>query len=338
MKRCFALLAAVFLPIHDAQAQDYALPINAIVEGQILSGFKELRDASDELFDASQATCDVSGANLRDTYEVAFLSWAKVSHFRFGPTEELNRGFALAFWPDPRGKTSKTLRGLIAAGDAAVLEPDTFNAQSVAIRGFYALDYMLYENSLADVGDADYRCALMRAVTRDIKRTTTELHAGWQAYAPELLQPKTDSIYRTEQEVTGALFNAVLTGMQFTSEMRLGRPLGTPDRPRPKRAEARRSGLSRDLTREALKGTVVLAKSLASGDAELVERFERLLTRAENDLAERTDPSFANVSDPIGRLRLESIKTTVDDIWRMAALELGPLLGVAAGFNSLDGD
>ncbi|MEL6409811.1 MAG: imelysin family protein [Pseudomonadota bacterium] len=337
MRRFWFWFAVLLWPFGVA-AQDPAVPINAIVNGQIIGGFKDLRDASLVLSEASDATCDAADTNLRQSYKDAFLAWAKVGHFRFGPTEELNRGFALAFWPDPRGKTPKTLRSLIANADEALLAPETFQDQSVAIRGFYALDYLLFDESLAALGNDAYRCALTQAITNDIKTNTAELAAAWSAFTPSLLEPKPDGVYRTETEVAAALFNAVLTGMQFNSEMRLGRPLGTPERPRPKRAEARRSNLSRDLLRASLSGTVLLAQALATADAELAQKFESLSARTDEDLIERADLAFSDLDDPIARLRLEAIKTVVDDIWRTAALELGPLLGVAAGFNSLDGD
>ncbi|HBR37591.1 MAG TPA: peptidase M75, partial [Sulfitobacter pontiacus] len=53
----------------------------------------------------------------------AFDAWIAVSHLRFGPSETDNRAFALAFWPDSRGATPKTLAGLITDADPVGRDP-----------------------------------------------------------------------------------------------------------------------------------------------------------------------------------------------------------------------
>ena len=50
------------------------------------------------------------------------------------------------------------------------------------------------------------------------------------------------------------------------------------------------------------------------------------------------DPMLAGVANPQGRIRAEALKQAVDAIRRIIAENLGPALGVSAGFNSLDGD
>ena len=53
---------------------------------------------------------------------------------------------------------------------------------------------------------------------------------------------------------------------------------------------------------------------------------------------ELDDPVFAGVAEPQNRFRVEVLKQAVDDIRRCLAEDLGPTLGLTAGFNSLDGD
>ena len=50
------------------------------------------------------------------------------------------------------------------------------------------------------------------------------------------------------------------------------------------------------------------------------------------------DPSFSGVATPEGRLRVEILRGAVEDIRMSTAVELGAVLGVAAGFNAMDGD
>jgi len=50
------------------------------------------------------------------------------------------------------------------------------------------------------------------------------------------------------------------------------------------------------------------------------------------------DPALAGVAEPQGRLRVEALQQSINDIRSLAAAQLGPTLGISAGFNSLDGD
>ena len=63
-------------------------------------------------------------------------------------------------------------------------------------------------------------------------------------------------------------------------------------------------------------------------------RARKALRRAEM----LDDPVFAGVSDAQGRLRVEVLQQAIQLIGEHSAQYLGPSLGVAAGFNSLDGD
>jgi predicted lipoprotein len=50
------------------------------------------------------------------------------------------------------------------------------------------------------------------------------------------------------------------------------------------------------------------------------------------------DPLFEGVDTPTGRLRVEILQQKVDFARDAIAAEIGTTLGIAAGFNSLDGD
>lgn len=68
-----------------------------------------------------------------------------VSHLRFGPLEEGETGFAIAFWPDARNTTPRTLAALQAKQDPVVDDPAAFAHVSIAGRGLFALDALLAE-------------------------------------------------------------------------------------------------------------------------------------------------------------------------------------------------
>ncbi|MGB0506774.1 MAG: imelysin family protein [Pikeienuella sp.] len=230
------LLLALFLfaPVFalGADARSKAL------RDHIQPAFDRLSVSTVLLAQAAEHNCDPDNAPLRAAWGTAFDDWIAASHLRFGPTEVDNRGFAMEFWPDRRGKTQKALRRMILAEDQAVAELKAFAAVSIAARGFYALERLLFDLTLSGVGSAEYRCKLIRAVADDLAANAARLHSEWRGRAAESFESQDQSV------AMRTLFKSLSTGLQFLSEARLGAPLGTLDRPRPKRAEARLSGRS----------------------------------------------------------------------------------------------
>ncbi|MYH58626.1 MAG: imelysin family protein [Boseongicola sp. SB0675_bin_26] len=310
--------------------------LQAIVETHVLPGYRTLADEADALASAASSDCRPESPALRAAYHDAFDAWIAVSHLRFGPSEHEDRAFALAFWPDPRGSTPKSLAALLRDEDPIIDSRESFATVSVAARGFHALEFLLFDAHYIRIegAAADYRCALIQAVCQDISINAAAILGDWQnGYADLIGNPGNDS-YRSPGEAARQFFTALSTGLEFTSGIRLGRPMGTFDRPRPKRAEARRSGRSLRHVMLSLESTQGLATLLAGGDEGLERAFETAIGRA----TELDDPVFAGVADPQGRLRFEVLKQDIDDIRRLLAEGLGPSLGIAAGFNALDGD
>ncbi|KIC39662.1 imelysin family protein [Leisingera sp. ANG-M7] len=310
---------------------------SSITDQLIVPAFTELAADAAALADTAMADCAPQSEALRSAYSEAFDAWISASHYRFGPTETDSRAFALAFWPDSRNKTPKALGNLIRSEDAGVSDPSVFASYSIASRGFYALEYLLYDPDLSATGNADYRCALTRAIGIDIAATAQAIATDWdENYAAELRAPGTR--YRSEEEITQELLKALTTGLQVLDDMRLGRPLGTFDKPRPARAEAHRSGRSLRHVLVSLNAMEPLALALAQDEAglkaDLAQGFGMVRSRAEA----LDDPIFAGVADPATRIRIEALRQQVKDLRVIVSERLGPALGVAAGFNSLDGD
>jgi len=197
----------------------------------------------------------------------------------------------------------------------------------------------LFDETLSSTGDAAYHCALIQAISRDIASTSKAIETDWQsAYAAELTHPDTQGPYRTQEEVLRAFFKTLTTGLQFTSDMRLERPMGTFERPRPTRAESWRAGRSKRNVGLSLTALRDLATRLSANDPAVADRIDESFETALTQLARLDDPVFAGVSDPAGRLKVEALPQSVDEIRAIIGTDLGPTLGVTAGFNALDGD
>jgi len=335
--RALVFALAVSLPF-CAQAQDRRPILTDSVNAHILPGFAALSEGTAALAQAAQQDCSPTSPQLRAAYHAAFDDWISVSHLRFGPSEVNDRAFALAFWPDTKGFTPKALSGLIAAEDAAVQSPDAFAETSVAGRGLFALEQMLFEPQFSEQGNATYRCALIRVITSDIDSNASAMNADWASYAVALTQPGENSPYRSEDEAMQELYRALLTGLEFTADTRLGRPMGTFDRPRPNRAEARRSERSLRHVELSLIALRDLAARLSASHPVISADLDRAFTKAIGRAQSLDDPALAGVATAQGRFRIEALQQSINDIRAIASAELGPELGVSAGFNSLDGD
>ncbi len=336
--RWLLIVFALALP-GTSKAEGPGELVSTVVSEHILPGFLSFAQASEALKRAALSDCRTMTESFRLAYHDAFDAWLKVSHLRFGPTEIDDRAFAIAFWPDSKGFTPKKLMELIRSEDPSVNSPADFASVSIAARGFFALEFLLYDEALSNAGAPDYRCALIKALATDIHMNADAILTDWQeGYAEVLQNPDPAARYKTEDEAVQELFKALLTGLQFTSDTRLGRPLGTFDRPRPLRAEARRSGRSLHHVQLSLNALEELALLLAEAKPEVAVALSNAFARSQAKIADLDDPVLAGVADSQGRFRVEVLQQNIDRVREIAVAELGPALGVAAGFNALDGD
>lgn len=341
MLRTLAVLALV--PSLALAAPDHAAIARRALDGHILPRVEALAIATGTLAETARGFCAASGSidGVLAAYQAAFDAWAGASHLRFGATEEENRAFAISFWPDDKGYIPRTIDTMIRDGDPVVDDPASFRDVSVAGRGLFALDYLLYDEPAA-VPD-DYRCRLLMALAGDLAETAGTIAARWRdPYGGYLTTAGAteNPLYLDAAEATQELFKALMTGFETNLDLRLGRPLGSFDRARPTRAEAWRSGRPLRnivLSVESLRDFASIAfwPELAAEDRDRLEQgFARVLEIA----ARLPEPIEVAVTTPQGRFRVEALQSALRDLRDGAAASIGPALGVGTGFNALDGD
>ena len=310
-------------------AAEAAADARAAVEGHVLPRIEALATAAAGLSDAAGASCAPDA--LRPAFAEAADAWAAASHLTLGPGEEGGRFRAISFWPDDKDAAGRGLRLLRAQGPGAWTLEGIARA-SVAARGLTALERLIEE------GDPEADCPLVRALAADLAATTAAVRDGWTgpdgfARMIETAGAPGNARFLSEGEASAALYTALMTGLEFDADQRLKRPLGTFDRPRPQRAEMRRSGRSLANLSASLASLREFAGLLADAP-----RTGAALAHAEELAARLDDPALAGVADPQGRIRVEALYTAVEEAKDVAATEIGTALGVPAGFNSLDGD
>lgn len=338
MLRTLSLCLAILMPV-TATAQSEADITAAIVDDHILPRYAALVVETMALAEVADSSCQPGDPALQAAFHDAFDAWIAVSHITFGPAETDGRYFALSFWPDTRSMTGRSLSTLIADADPIVSTAEDYATVSVAARGFYALEFLLFDPEVSTAGEDAYRCALVQAITADIAATAAQIEADWTGTFAALMRGAgSNDRFQSPDEALRVLFGSLTTGLEFTADLRLGRPLGTFDAPRAARAEARRSGRSLRHVELSLQSLADLADRLATGDPGLRQALADRFDIALDNAARLDDPIFAGVDDPQGRLRVEALQQRVQEVRDLVSNELGPKLGVAAGFNSLDGD
>lgn len=298
-----------------------------VVTDHARPGYAAFAEVSQSLADLD--TCDVE--TLRPAFQATYDAWMAVEHLHLGPAEEDGRALAILFWPDPKRLGAKAQTTLLAS-DPAALTPEAMAEQSVAARGLSGLERLLYP---AETLPND-PCPLIHATADDLARMGAELAADWGPFGETLLtagEPGNTRFLSTN-EATQALFTQLATGLEFVADRRIGRPLGTLDKPRPDLAEGYASGRSLANISLSLKGLRSLAAALSPDSQKTLAAFDHAVGLAEG----LNDPTLDGISDPQAWLKLEILQQAVRATRDAALAELGPALGVELGFNSQDGD
>ncbi|MEM8654331.1 MAG: imelysin family protein [Pseudomonadota bacterium] len=305
--------------------------VQRAIDTHILPGQTALAHATDDL--ASDAAANCTPEAVRPAFHAAYDAWISISHIQFGPIEDQALTLQMSFWPDPKDSTGKALARLTAAQDPIVDDPGAWAEVSAAAQGFTALERLLYEAQ----ADADYACRLTQVIATGLADKSAAILADWPAFATLMTTAGADgnTRFQSEDEAQRALYTALSTGLEFLHDQRLGRPLGTFDRPRPRRAEARRSERAQRHIELSLAALEDLATSMIDSD---LTDTRAVFTKARELAAALEDPALAGVSDPIRRIRVEALQRTVRDIQNAVNTDIGKPLGITAGFNSLDGD
>ena len=81
--------------------------VDAMVDDHILPGYDRFAAQATAL--AQSARQDCTAPALRPAFHAAFEAWMGIGHVRLGPVEAEGRILAIAFWPDTRGLTARTL-------------------------------------------------------------------------------------------------------------------------------------------------------------------------------------------------------------------------------------
>lgn len=321
-----------------AQASPQADAVARVVSRYAVPAVEAFETQTAALDEAAQNDCRPSG--VIPAFHAAFDAWVALQHLNIGPVETDGRSLAISFWPDKKGMIPKTLQMMMRDQDAAVQNADDFAHVSIAARGLFALEFMLFDDTFNAYDQGDYSCQLVQAIAHDVSRTAKVIEGEWTragGFADLLRTAGADdnTYFFSETEAAQSLYTMLATGLENNVELRIERPLGSFDKPRPKRAEAYRSGRSlRNLIVSLQASRYFVIAMAPQAPTQTLAILDDALAKA-NAL---NDPTFASVTDPSGRLKIEIIAQRIEAAIDAIANDVGAPLGVSAGFNASDGD
>lgn len=360
--RCFLFAATVagFFSAQPSGAQQVSAAIPADLGEHIAADFIRptvagFSGATGELVEAMSALCAAPGndrlAAARNEFAATVTAWGRLSVLRFGPLVADDRFERVFFWPDTRGVTLRQVQELLADEEPNALSPAGLQEKSVALQGLPALEFVLHGGGAETLGveAGSYRCRYGLAVADNLAGIADEVVAGWAGtsdFAVSFTRPSSDgNPYRSSQEVAGEAIKALATGLQFTSNAEIKPALGEAfTEANGNRAPLRRADLTFALMEAQLGGMAALLASTGWHDA--AENGVGTIADSVSFDLDRAGETLASISLPAERAfeseeeweKLRYATVALDFANRTLSEKLAGALGLAMGFNALDGD
>jgi len=355
-----ALLAAA-LPVTAAASSDGKIPdaeygrINAsLLEHHILPRYDRLADAmaalAREVYDFCAGESDT--AAVRERYHSAGDAWMAVQHLRFGPVELFMRSYRLYFWPEARGKVAGAVDELLAEVHAEGYSIQRLTEASVAVQGLPAVEHLLYER---DTRPGTRACALLEGVTANMCDITHGIKRDWRTgdagFRDVFTRPASDNAYYdSHRAATLDLFKSFHGGLRLIADVKLIPVVGEGvEDARPRRVESGASDRALRNIRinlEALQamylgdgGAGLSALVQAHGEDPELDPLMRRAFRLTLESVHAVDAPLARaVVDGERRADVEQLETRVLALKQIVRSRVAGALGLAVGFNALDGD
>ena len=352
MRFLAVLFSALWLlPVADAHADVSKVLVEDLVDGNVIPAYRVFEEKTAALSQAVETACardELATETVKDAFAQAWIAWAGARHVVKGPVTYFDRQFRIEFWPDGRNRITRGLAELREAGG----QPE-IAAAVVGVQGFPALERLIYE------GEGASDCFIAKPIARNLHNIAAEILTEWttgdRPFRKAMVEPGSGvGVYFTNSETLTALLTGAVSSLEGVLRLRLKRPLGEETgHVRPQWAEAWRSELSMDLIRADLAAVADFYHGGAEEggeprglDAALRESGETdladLMTKAFDQTRETADkigkPLSAAVADPAIRPTLDELITQVSALKALILQKVGPALGIAGGFNAMDGD
>lgn len=320
----------------------------------VLPAYKRLALTTTSMSRKANAFCENPTPNtlseIKQEFASALNAWQAIQHINFGPVETLSRHAAMEFWPDKKNHVNKHLTKLIATRNDDKLLPANFAQNSVAIRGFPAIELLIFNNNAQQqLGDDSYRCKVLVAITEHVSLTSRALEREWTAMLSQFEDPtQVDGFFEDDIDAATALLRTLVEPLEVIEDLKLKRALGSDlSYAKPKRLESWRS----EQTLNNLKKNITSLEELYSGrpisnqgsglSGLLTEKQDRAIKEQFSVLGKALSklptPLNEHIKKPETYAALKEIRKSVQSLRELIEKSIASL-GINLGFNSRDGD
>ncbi|MCJ8299829.1 MAG: imelysin family protein [Pseudomonadales bacterium] len=328
----------------------------AAISQHITPKYRQLANQSSLLEQYISGYCrqrsEASLAAAKSQFKLAQQAWQQIQHIQFGPVTMLMRNFSLQYWPDKKNLGGRQLNTLLkdAQQSATVqsYDSDFFAAASVAVKGYPALERMLFDQKLILQlpGNLSY-CPLMQAIASHISANTAAIVSEWKMELTNYRQYSEERTYESSMDAATEILKALVEPVEAISDAKIAVPLGSElAKMRWRKSESWRSGQSLENIRSNLTALqhlysgVALASTKAllieTGSAELAEiidrQFSALLLQLQAIAEPRNMQYEQRQFSQLAQVQ-QQLKQLSDNL--LASMKV---LQINLGFNRRDGD
>lgn len=317
-----------------------------VIETAILPRYDTLAAATGAQAEGWRAACSdgdfaAEAESLKAAFQNASDAWSAVEFVTTGPISISLRPDRVFFAPDRRNAVAKALAELTEKAKSGALSAETMRSVSVAAQGFPALERILYEPG---EGEPAARCRVGVAIAENLSDIASSVVTEWKSPDGPLAKLKAgqgDPVHFADPAQAAArLMTDLAGGVQRVNDLKLFPVLGADvDAARPKAVEGWRSGRSARAIRVTTDSLVQMVKVFAeAAPPDAAKPTLKDFAAAQAAVAKLPDDLGPAAADPKRRKLLERAVATLKTAQADLAKTLAPALGIALGFNALDGD
>ncbi|SFF79440.1 imelysin family protein [Neptunomonas qingdaonensis] len=356
--------------VHAAPTEEQWSELNNVIIGQHLSPrYLRLADNSLAMSEQLKHLCEAPTDQQLDAAQQSFnraqASWQGVQHIQFGPVTLLMRNYSLQYWPDKKNIGAKQLSAILAATEAS-FDDEFFRSASISVKGFPALERLLFADDKQIQDRNAVECRLANAIAEHIYDTAQAIHSEWTEEARSISlasnntnTPDTDTeaeiesgfeeylAYETPSEAATEFMKSLVEPIEAIRDNKLLKPLDTSaQQSRWKKSESWRSGQSINNIQENIialhelySGThPVSVKTLleASNDSERAADIETSFKMITAQLAQLPAITQMNITAQMHQ-QLMQVSDHLKTLQNHLELAM-QTLNIQLGFNSRDGD
>ncbi|AUI86351.1 iron-regulated protein A [Vibrio azureus] len=284
-------------------------------------------------FESYCAGSDRDLSSLKQQWHQTMLAWMSLQGQERGPTQAIEQGWNVQFWPDKKNTTGRKMTEL-TQGDT-LWSAEKIAEQSVTVQGLGAIEWLLYD-SAANLQSNTYACKIGIAIASNLNNNAKTIAQAWFLNPWQTLSEKA---WHSE-------YISLLSNQLEYSMKKLGRPLAKIGKPRAYFSESWRSKTSLDNLKANLLSLNTLYLANEGGLDALLrttgheKMADRIVNQFERTLS--TWPEESNVFDIIqtkeGYRNLLSLHNKLEQLKYLIHEEVAIELGVVIGFNATDGD